>query len=73
MDPDPQGRRSQEILLTGLHEGIDLSLDVEGGRMFFTDLGGTVYRARLDGSGKTELLSGQGNLTGIAYVGPFGG
>ena len=42
--------------------------------MFFTDLdGGTVYRARLDGSEEIELLSGQGNLTGITYVAPFGG
>ena len=72
MDPDPQGQRSRKVLLRGLNEGIGLSLDVERDRMFFTDLGGTVYRARLDGSGKIELLSGQGNLTGIAYVGPFG-
>ncbi|MGH6825241.1 3-hydroxyacyl-CoA dehydrogenase [Methyloceanibacter sp.] len=73
MDADPQGQRTREILLRDLHEGIGLSLDVERDRMFFTDLGGTVYRARLDGSERKELLSGQGNLTGIAYVAPFGG
>lgn len=49
-------------------EGIGLALDVANDRMFFTDFGGTVYRAALDGSGKTTLLQAQGNLTGIAYA-----
>jgi hypothetical protein len=57
-----------EILVSGLHEGIGIALDVKGGRMFFTDLGGSVYRANLDGSDKKVLLTGQGTLTGIAYV-----
>jgi hypothetical protein len=66
--------RSPEILVKGLHEGIGLSLDVEGDRMFFTDWkGGTVYRARLNGLDRKELLTGQGNLTGITYVAPSGG
>jgi hypothetical protein len=56
--------------VTGLHEGIGISLDVKRGRMFFTDLGGTVYSAALDGSKKKALLTGQGSLTGIVYVGP---
>jgi DNA-binding beta-propeller fold protein YncE len=73
MDADPQGRRNQEILLTDLNEGIGLSLDVEGSQMFFTDWdGGTVYRAKLDGSEKIELLSRQGHLTGIVYAAPSG-
>ena len=37
--------KQPELLVTGLHEGIGLSLDVESGRMFFTDLFGSVYRA----------------------------
>ena len=57
-----------EILVGGLHEGIGIALDVKGGRMFFTDLGGNVYRANLDGSDKRVLLTGQGSLTGISYV-----
>jgi hypothetical protein len=66
--------RSPEILVKGLHEGIGLSLDVERDRMFFTDWKcGTVYRARLNGLDRKELLTGQGNLTGIAYVAPSGG
>ncbi len=49
-------------------EGIGLSLDLKGGRMFLTDLAGTVYRANLDGSNKKALLFAQGNLSGIAYA-----
>ena len=57
-----------EIVLTHLMEGIGLALDLRGDRMFVTDLAGTVYTARLDGSEKRPLLAAQGNLTGIAYV-----
>lgn len=65
---DPRRRKDLEILVTGLREGIGISLDLKGGRMFFTDLGGTVYAANLDGSGKKALLTGQGGLTGITFV-----
>jgi hypothetical protein len=61
-------RGNVEILVRGLHEGIGLALDLKGGRMFFTDLGGNVYSAHLDGSDQQTLLTGQGSLTGIAYV-----
>ena len=57
-----------EILASGLQEGIGIALDLQHGRMFFTDLGGNVYGANLDGSNQRVLLSGQGTLTGIAYV-----
>jgi hypothetical protein len=57
-----------EILVTGLKEGIGIALDLAGGRMFYTDLGGNVYSARLDGSDQKTLLTGQGMLTGIAFV-----
>ena len=36
--------------------------------MFITDLAGSIYSARLDGSNKKLLLAAQGNLTGIAYI-----
>src|SRR5579872_5754432 len=58
----------QEIVVRDLHEGIGIALDVAGGRMYFTDLGGSVYSARLDGSDQKVLLSGQGALTGIAFA-----
>ncbi|HET6324389.1 MAG TPA: hypothetical protein VFG04_06790 [Planctomycetaceae bacterium] len=57
-----------EILVTHLMEGIGIALDLRGGRMFMTDLAGTVYTAKLDGSEKRALLAAQGNLTGIAFA-----
>jgi hypothetical protein len=62
------GRAEPEILSTHLMEGIGIALDLGGGRMFVTDLGGTVYEADLDGSNRREILLAQGNLTGIAYA-----
>ena len=50
-------------------EGIGLFLDLKGRRMFFSDLGGSVYSANLDGSQKRALTFAAGNLTGVAYVG----
>lgn len=68
LDAGPDGRPEPEVIADHLMEGIGLALDVANDRMFFTDFGGTVYRAALDGSGKTTLLQAQGNLTGIAYA-----
>jgi hypothetical protein len=68
MDAGPNGRPAPEILFTHLMEGIGIALDLKGGRMFMTDLAGSVYSARLDGSKPTVVLMGQGNLTGIAYA-----
>src|ERR1043165_1726517 len=60
--------KDQEILVNDLMEGIGLSLDLKRGRMFFADLGGSVYSAKLDGTDKKALLMAQGNLTGVAYA-----
>jgi hypothetical protein len=68
MDPAPGSRKDPEILFSHLMEGIGLALDLKGGRMFFTDLAGSVYSANLDGSNKRTLLFAEGNLTGIAYA-----
>jgi hypothetical protein len=68
MDPAPSNRKDPEILFSHLMEGIGLALDLKGGRMFFTDLAGSVYSANLDGSNKKTLLFAEGNLTGIAYA-----
>ena len=57
-----------EIVLTHLMEGIGIALDVPGDRMFLTDLGGSAYCARLDGSEERVLLFAKGNLAGIAYA-----
>jgi hypothetical protein len=60
--------KDQQILVNDLMEGIGLSLDLKNGRMFFSDLGGSVYSSRLDGSEKKALVFAGGNLTGVAYV-----
>ena len=57
-----------EIEITHLLEGIGIALDVSGNRMFFTDLGGSVYSADLDGKNERNFLYAQGNLAGIAYA-----
>ena len=57
-----------EIVLTHLMEGIGIALDVPGDRMFVTDFAGSLYSAKLDGSGERNFLFAQGNLTGIAYT-----
>jgi DNA-binding beta-propeller fold protein YncE len=65
----PAGKRPEpEIVFRHLMEGIGLALDHKGGRMFITDLAGSVYTAGLDGSNRQTLLAAQGNLTGIAFV-----
>jgi low-density lipoprotein receptor class B len=68
MNSDSGNRPPPEILLAHLMEGIGINLDFKGNRMFITDLAGSIYSARLDGSNKRLLLAAQGNLTGIAYV-----
>jgi hypothetical protein len=57
-----------EVVITHLLEGIGITLDVAGSRMFVTDLGGSVYSAHLDGSNLRNFLYAQGNLTGVAYA-----
>ena len=65
IDAKPQ---APEIVLTHLMEGIGIALDVPGDRMFVTDFAGSIYSAKLDGSGERNFLYAQGNLTGIAYA-----
>jgi len=60
--------REPEIVVSHLMEGIGIALDVPGDRMFVTDFAGSLYSARLDGSGERNFLFAQGNLTGIAYA-----
>jgi len=36
--------------------------------MYYTDLGGNVYSAKLDGTDSKAILTGQGSLTGITWV-----
>jgi hypothetical protein len=68
IDADFKKHPAPDILLTHLMEGIGIALDLKGNRMFLTDLAGSLYCAKLDGSDKKPLLVAQGNLTGIAYA-----
>jgi sugar lactone lactonase YvrE len=68
LDADFSKHPTPHILLTHLEEGIGIALDFKGGRMFITDLAGTIHSAKLDGTEKKPLLVAQGNLTGIAYA-----
>src|SRR5438874_5924499 len=68
IDADFAKHPTSDILLTHLMEGIGIALDFKGNRMFLTDLAGTIYSAKLDGTEKKPLLVAQGNLTGIAYA-----
>jgi DNA-binding beta-propeller fold protein YncE len=64
MDPaQGSGKKEPQIIFNHLMEGIGIALDLKGGRMFLTDLGGSVYSANLDGSNKKTLLAAEGNLT----------
>jgi hypothetical protein len=68
MDVDLKKRQAPEILLTHLQKGIGISLNLKRERMFLTDLAGSVYSAKLNGSDKKTLLYDQRNFTGIAYA-----
>ena len=68
LDVARNGRPAPEIVFRDLMEGIGITLDRAGDRMFMTDLAGSVYAARLDGSKPSVLLFTQGNLSGIAYA-----
>jgi len=69
MDPaQGNGKKEPVVIFDHLMEGIGIALDLKGGRMFLTDLGGSVYSANLDGSNKKTILAAEGNLTGIVYA-----
>lgn len=68
MDSGSGKRPPPEILFSHLQEGIGIALDFKGSQMFITDLAGSIYSAKLDGSNKKLLLAAQGNLTGVAYA-----
>jgi hypothetical protein len=54
-------------LVSGLSTPIGISLDLGGGAMYFTDLGGQVFVANLDGTGKKSIGSSSG-ASGITHV-----
>jgi hypothetical protein len=63
-----EGPFNQRVLLSHWTERISVALDVPGNRMFVSDLAGSIYCSRLDGSERTPVAAALGNLTGIAYI-----
>jgi hypothetical protein len=68
IDAPARNGYAPERIVSDLMVGIGIALDVPADRMFVTDLGGSVYTAKLDGSEKRALLFAQGNLSGVAYA-----
>lgn len=61
-------KRQYTIVGRHLHEAIGLKLDEVNKDIYVTDLGGTVYRYNMDGSGCTKMFEGEGEYTGIALA-----
>jgi sugar lactone lactonase YvrE len=62
------GSVEKTIIVRKLHEAIGLALDVENRTMYFTDLGGSLYRSSMDGADKVTLIFEYGDLTGVACL-----
>jgi hypothetical protein len=60
-------RSDTETLVTGVVEAIGLSLDVENDKMYFTELGGQVSEASLDGGSERGIVR-SGSATGVAIA-----
>ncbi|KAJ5233166.1 hypothetical protein N7468_006122 [Penicillium chermesinum] len=65
---DKQKEKTHELLSRHLHEAIGLKLDKVNKHIYFTDLGGTVYRTDADGKKKTAIYTGDNSFTGICLV-----
>lgn len=64
-----KGQLQPNILVRKLHEGIGIALDRTNNRLFFGDLGGSLYISNLDGTCKGTILSqAGGTITGVAYA-----
>ena len=62
---DAGNRTDVEVVLDGLTEPIGVAVDAAGDQLYVTELGGSVHRAHLDGSGD-EVIANSGSATGIA-------
>lgn len=58
-----------EVLVSGLHEAIGLTLDKTRRRAFVADLGGAIHVVDLEAPGRSRtIFCGHGPITGIAYL-----
>jgi len=60
--------KDYDVLSRGLHEAIGIKLDSKNGRIFATDLGGSVYQLDMDGGNRKTLYDGSGAFVGITLV-----
>lgn len=71
MDPpanyDPDNRTDLETVVEGRNEPIGLALDRSDNKLYFTELGGGVFRMPRDG-GAPELVSTTGSASGITLA-----
>lgn len=56
------------MLANLLHEPISIRLDKRNGCLYATDLGGAIYRFRLDGGGRERIYEYLGVYTGLALA-----
>ena len=63
-----QTGKDYDVLSRGLHEAIGIKLDSKNGRIFATDLGGSVYQLDMDGGNRTKLYDGSGAFVGITIA-----
>jgi hypothetical protein len=61
-------RSDAETLVTGLVDTIGISLDVPNNKMYFTELGGSVSSAALDGKDLKKRILSSGSATGVAIA-----
>jgi sugar lactone lactonase YvrE len=61
-------RTDAETLVEDLVETIGISLDIENDKMYFSELGGQVSEAALDGSGLRKDILTSGSATGVAIA-----
>ncbi|KAK0382134.1 3-hydroxyacyl-CoA dehydrogenase [Colletotrichum limetticola] len=64
-----EGSKKYEILVRHLNEAIGVKLDQENGHVYFSDLGGSIYRCNVDGSEKKKIFSDDDRtISGIAVL-----
>jgi len=63
----PKDGGTEETLVTGLRDTIGVALDLAAGKLYYTELGGRVWQAELDGSG-ARMIASSGSATGVALA-----
>ena len=56
------------VLVRQMHEAIGIQVDGANSHIYAADMGGSVYRFSLDGSGRTKAYEYQGVYTGVALA-----